>query len=139
MRLPAISARARATIFCSTARQFKQRHTRLGWWQENRGGGATASGRDGIFVTVVGPERFIGDRALGWSGVLAVLARVGYRIISSHLRGPRYVLTGPGPGAGEKLADVAKAAAAGRASADRFDRAFRTRADAAGFETRRSA
>ena len=50
---------------------------------------------DGAFVTVVGPEHFIGDRALGWVGVLAVLARVGYRIISSRIRGPRYDLTGP--------------------------------------------
>ena len=70
-------------------------------------------GTDGIFVTVVGPERFIGDRALGWAGVLAVLARVGYRMISSRIRGPRYVLTGPSAGGGKALADVAHAAAAG--------------------------
>jgi NADPH:quinone reductase-like Zn-dependent oxidoreductase len=70
-------------------------------------------GRNGAFVTVVGPERFIGDRALGWPGVLAVLARVGYHIISSRIRRPRYVLTGPSFGGGKALADVAKAAAAG--------------------------
>jgi NADPH:quinone reductase-like Zn-dependent oxidoreductase len=69
--------------------------------------------RDGIFVTVVGPERFIGDRALGWGGVLAILARVGTRIVSSYVRGPRYILTGPGPGGGHALAEVAAAAAAG--------------------------
>ncbi len=68
---------------------------------------------DGVFVTVVGPERFIGDRALGWAGVLAVLARVGYRVISSRIRGPRYVLTGPSASGGNALADVAQAAAAG--------------------------
>ena len=68
---------------------------------------------NGIFVTVVGPERFIGDRALGWSGVLAILARIGYRIIASRVRGPRYVLTGPGPGGGKALPRVAAAAAAG--------------------------
>jgi NADPH:quinone reductase-like Zn-dependent oxidoreductase len=75
--------------------------------------GCRVLGRDGVFVTVVGPERFIGDRALGWTGVLAVLAHVGYRIISSRFRGPRYVLTGPGLRGGKVLADVAAAAAAG--------------------------
>lgn len=70
-------------------------------------------GPDGVFVTVVGPKRFIGDQPLGWVGVLAVLARVGYRIISSRIHGPRYVLTGPSPGGGKGLADVAGAAAAG--------------------------
>lgn len=69
--------------------------------------------RDGIFVTVVGPERFVGDRALGWGGVLAILARVGYRVISSYVRGPRYILTGPGQGGGSALAGVAQAAAEG--------------------------
>jgi NADPH:quinone reductase-like Zn-dependent oxidoreductase len=69
--------------------------------------------KDGIFVTVVGPERFIGDRPLGWTGVLVVIARAGYRIIRSYMHGPRYILTGPGPRGGSALADVASAAAAG--------------------------
>jgi NADPH:quinone reductase-like Zn-dependent oxidoreductase len=69
--------------------------------------------RDRTFVTIVGPERFIGDRALGWPGVLGVLARVGYRVISSRIRGPRYVLTGPTAGGGKGLAEVARMAAAG--------------------------
>jgi NADPH:quinone reductase-like Zn-dependent oxidoreductase len=68
---------------------------------------------DGTFVTVVGPERFIGDRVLGWTGVLAVLLRVGFRIVSSRIRGPHYIITGPGPGGGAALADVARTAAAG--------------------------
>ncbi len=67
----------------------------------------------GIFVTVVGPERFIGDRPLSWAGILAVLARAGYRIVSSRIRGPRYVLTGPTLAGGKGLGDVAQAAAAG--------------------------
>lgn len=69
--------------------------------------------KDGMFVTVVGPERFIGDRPLGWAGVLAVIARVGYRMVRSYIRGPRYILTGPGLGSGHMLGDVASAAAAG--------------------------
>lgn len=69
--------------------------------------------REGIFVTVVGPERFIGDRALGWMGILAVLARVGFRMLGSRLLGPRYVLTGPGAGGGGALAEVAAAVSAG--------------------------
>ncbi len=101
--------------------------------------GDACSGEDGIFVTVVGPERFIGDRALGWAGVLAVLARVGYRIISSRIRGPRYVLTGPSPSGGKALADVARAAAAGVLPPIDSTSAFRTRADATGSEARRGA
>ena len=81
--------------------------------RDNEEAGRRVLATDGIFVTVVGPERFIGDRALGWVGVLAVLARVSYRIVSSRIRGPRYVLTGPGPGAGSELAAVAGAAEAG--------------------------
>jgi NADPH:quinone reductase-like Zn-dependent oxidoreductase len=68
---------------------------------------------NGAFVTIVGPERFIGDRAHGWLSILAILARVGYRILSSRIRGPRYILTGPGPGGGKALAEVAAAATAG--------------------------
>ena len=75
--------------------------------------GRRVLGSDGAFVTIVGPERFIGDRALGWSGVLTVLARVGYRFISSRIRGPRYVLTGPSTSGGKELAEVARIAAAG--------------------------
>jgi NADPH:quinone reductase-like Zn-dependent oxidoreductase len=75
--------------------------------------GRRVLGTDGVFVTVVGPRRFIGDRALGWAGVLTVLARVGYRIIASRIRGPRYVLTGPSPSGGSALPEVARAAAAG--------------------------
>lgn len=70
-------------------------------------------GRRGVFVTVVGPERFIGDRHLGWSGIVAIVARVGWRMISSRIRGPRYVLTGPGLNAGKMLTEVARDAAAG--------------------------
>ena len=69
--------------------------------------------RDGTFVTVVGPERFIGDHPLGWPGVLTVLAHIGYRLISSRLRGPRYILTGPTVGGGKGLAEIAQMAAAG--------------------------
>jgi NADPH:quinone reductase-like Zn-dependent oxidoreductase len=75
--------------------------------------GRRALGPEGTFVTVVGPERFIGDHPLGWAGVLGVLARVGYRIISPHIHGPRYVLTGPSTAGGKGLAQVARAAAEG--------------------------
>ncbi|MBZ5606204.1 MAG: NADP-dependent oxidoreductase [Acidobacteriia bacterium] len=75
--------------------------------------GRSVLDRDGIFVTVVGPERFIGDRPLGWTGIVRVLATVGWRIVKSRFRGPRYVLTGPGAGAGRDLRKVAEAAATG--------------------------
>jgi NADPH:quinone reductase-like Zn-dependent oxidoreductase len=69
--------------------------------------------RDGIFVTVVGPQRFVGDQALGWTGILANLAHVAFLTSSSLLRGPRYILTGPGLRAGRELSVVAGAASAG--------------------------
>ena len=69
--------------------------------------------RDGEFVTVVGPEQFIGDRQLSSAGILALMVRIGYRMLRSMIVGPRYVLTGPGPGAGAALADVASAASEG--------------------------
>ncbi len=69
--------------------------------------------KEGVFVTVVGPERFIGDQPLGWRRILPILLHIGGRIVGSRLRGPRYVLAGPGPGAGKVLNDVAKVAAAG--------------------------
>lgn len=75
--------------------------------------GRRVLGRDGIFVTIVGPERFIGDRPLGWLGILAALGRIGARIALSRLRGPRYILTGPSAGGGKALPVVAEAAAAG--------------------------
>jgi NADPH:quinone reductase-like Zn-dependent oxidoreductase len=68
---------------------------------------------DGIFVTVVGPERFIGDRPLSWAGILTALGRIAGRIALSRLRGPRYILTGPSTGGGGALPAVAEAAAAG--------------------------
>jgi NADPH:quinone reductase-like Zn-dependent oxidoreductase len=69
--------------------------------------------KDGILVTVVGPERFIGDQPLGWKRILSDFLHIGYRIVSSRLRGPRYVLAGPRPGGGKALSNVASAAAAG--------------------------
>jgi NADPH:quinone reductase-like Zn-dependent oxidoreductase len=69
--------------------------------------------KDGLFVTVVGPERFIGDRPLGWPGILAALARIGARIAVSRIRGPRYILTGPSAGGGVGLPAVAQAASTG--------------------------
>jgi NADPH:quinone reductase-like Zn-dependent oxidoreductase len=75
--------------------------------------GRRVLGPGGAFVTVVGPEHFIGDRALRFPALLAVLARVGLRIVGSRIRGPRYVLTGPSPSGGKELAEVARAAASG--------------------------
>ncbi len=75
--------------------------------------GTRVLNRDGIFVTVVGPERFIGDQPLPWTKILALFAHIANRIVFSRLRGPRYVLAGPGLGAGSDLANVAAAAAAG--------------------------
>jgi NADPH:quinone reductase-like Zn-dependent oxidoreductase len=71
--------------------------------------GRRVLGRQGRFVTVVGPVRFIGDRPLGWFGILTVVGRVAIRMLRSFFRGPRYILTGPGMGAGKVLPEVARA------------------------------
>jgi NADPH:quinone reductase-like Zn-dependent oxidoreductase len=68
---------------------------------------------DGLFVTVVGPIRFIGDHALSAAQILAILARIAGRLISSRIRGPRYILTGPSLTGGKFLPEVAAAAASG--------------------------
>jgi NADPH:quinone reductase-like Zn-dependent oxidoreductase len=75
--------------------------------------GRRVLGRRGRFVTVVGPVRFIGDRPLGWTGLLIVLARVAARMIGSLFRGPRYILTGPGAGGGKGLPEISQAIADG--------------------------
>ncbi len=69
--------------------------------------------KDGIFATVVGPERFIGDKPIGWSRLLPLLLGIGWKIVSSRFSGPRYILAGPGPGGGKALDDVASAAVEG--------------------------
>lgn len=51
----------------------------------------TALKKTGMFVTVVGPMRYIGERRLSWWEFAKVLAYVGYRMLSTRLRGPRYV------------------------------------------------
>ncbi len=47
--------------------------------------------KTGTFVTVVGPMRYIGERRLSWWEFAKVLAYVGYRMLRTRLRGPRYV------------------------------------------------
>jgi alcohol dehydrogenase len=69
--------------------------------------------RDGMFVTVVGPERFIGDRPLGWTGILSTLGRIAWRMLRWRISGPHYVLTGPTAGGGRMLPEVAAAASQG--------------------------
>jgi len=69
--------------------------------------------KDGVFASVVGPVRFIGDQPLGWSAITRILAHVGWRTVKSYLHGPRYVLTGPGAGGGGALTEVATEVAAG--------------------------
>jgi len=52
--------------------------------------------RTGIFVTVVGPNKYVGERKLGALGALSSLFYIGWRMLWTHLRkGPRYVFTGP--------------------------------------------
>ncbi|MEP2783561.1 MAG: NAD(P)-dependent alcohol dehydrogenase [Pseudoruegeria sp.] len=47
--------------------------------------------RNGRFITVVGPQRYIGETKLSWSAFSKVVGHVLWRMIASRVRGPRYV------------------------------------------------
>jgi len=47
--------------------------------------------RRGRFVTVVGPQRYIGETKLSWYAFSKVLAHILWRVVASRLRGPRYI------------------------------------------------
>jgi NADPH:quinone reductase-like Zn-dependent oxidoreductase len=49
----------------------------------------------GAYLTICGPEPFVGERRLGWLRLLAMLAYIARRAVVSRLRGPRYRLIGP--------------------------------------------
>lgn len=47
--------------------------------------------RRGRFVTVVGPQRFIGERKLSWYAFLKVVGHILWRSVASRFWGPRYI------------------------------------------------
>ncbi len=49
----------------------------------------------GCFVTVVGPEKHVGERRLSVTGLAMMLLHIGWRWLTSKLRGPRYLFVGP--------------------------------------------
>jgi len=52
--------------------------------------------RQGRFVTIVGPHRFIGETRIGKLGILGMLTYLTRRSIFSRLSGPRYLMSGIG-------------------------------------------
>ena len=47
--------------------------------------------KDGVFVTVVGPMRYIGEQRLSWLSFLKVMTYIGWRMVMTRLKGgPRY-------------------------------------------------
>lgn len=49
----------------------------------------------GTFVTIVGPNKYVGDRNIGVIGALSSFAYVGWRMLWTRIRtGPNYVFTG---------------------------------------------
>ncbi len=52
--------------------------------------------KQGRFVTLVGPHRFIGETRLGKLGIVGMLAYVIRRSLLSRLSGPRYLMSGIG-------------------------------------------
>jgi alcohol dehydrogenase len=50
----------------------------------------------GTFVTVVGPNKYVGERKIGVIGALSSFAYIGWRMLWTRIRtSPRYVFTGP--------------------------------------------
>jgi alcohol dehydrogenase len=50
----------------------------------------------GTFVTVVGPNKYVGERKIGMMGALSSFAYIGWRMLWTRIRtGPSYVFTGP--------------------------------------------
>ena len=56
----------------------------------------TVLGAAGRFVTLCGPEQYVGESRLGRTGVARMMAYVVWRTLWSRIRGPRYVLGGMG-------------------------------------------
>jgi NADPH:quinone reductase-like Zn-dependent oxidoreductase len=50
----------------------------------------------GTFVTIVGPNKYVGERKIGMIGALSAFVYIGWRMLWTGIRsGPRYVFTGP--------------------------------------------
>lgn len=50
----------------------------------------------GTFVTIVGPNKYVGERKIGMIGALSSFVYIGWRMLWTGIRpGPRYVFTGP--------------------------------------------
>jgi NADPH:quinone reductase-like Zn-dependent oxidoreductase len=47
--------------------------------------------RDGRFVTIVGPRRYIGEKKLSWFAFSKVVGHIAWRFVASRLHGPRYI------------------------------------------------
>jgi len=52
--------------------------------------------KQGRFVSLVGPHRFIGETRIGISGIVSMMGYVIRRVLLSKLSGPRYILAGVG-------------------------------------------
>jgi NADPH:quinone reductase-like Zn-dependent oxidoreductase len=50
--------------------------------------------KSGRFVTLVGPQQYVGETRTGMSGVLGMLWYIGRRALVSAISGPRYVMAG---------------------------------------------
>lgn len=47
--------------------------------------------RRGRFVTVVGPQRYIGEVKLSWYAFSKIIGHILWRMVASHFLGPRYI------------------------------------------------
>ena len=53
--------------------------------------------KEGTFITVVGPMKYIGERKLSWSETLKVIAYVLKRMLITRFNSPRYIFCGIHP------------------------------------------
>ncbi len=54
--------------------------------------------KSGVFITVVGPKRHVGEEKLSWPSVLKIMAHIGWRMMTTRIRrGPRYTFSAKFP------------------------------------------
>lgn len=50
--------------------------------------------KSGTFITLVGPVRYLGDKHLGWMGIVKILMYIGWRMFHSLWKKPKYKFVG---------------------------------------------
>lgn len=57
--------------------------------------GLAVTRKNGVFVTVVGPEQHVGERRLNAFQLMGMIGRIVWTMLSSRISGPKYKFAGP--------------------------------------------